>query len=131
MLPWWLRKMAISIISTKKEFLCVSGDSKPTDIVVGSEMYETDTGSTYVFDGAAWVKIRDLAVSVSNDLWDDTRFDWTSGDLDYKGKNETHKALVTATDWQIYKYTWAAGLPTRIEGPLEGSWTGRAALSWA
>ncbi len=64
------------------------------------------------------------------ELWLDQRFDYTSGSLDYKGVNETHKALITDTDWYVWKYTWSSGNCTRIEGPLKGSWQGRAALSW-
>ena len=124
--------MTVSIISTRKEFLCESGDVKPTDVVTGSEMYETDTGSTYIFNGVAWVEKVDSLVSLSTDLWNDQRFDFTSGDLDYKGLSKTHKASTAAGNlWSIWKYTWAVGLPTRIEGPLIGNWDGRAALSWA
>ena len=101
-------------------------------MVTGSEMYETDTGSTYVFNGVAWVEIKDSVVSISSDLWNDQRFDFTSGDLDYKGYSETHKASTAAGNlWSIWKFTWAAGLPTRIEGPLIGNWDGRVALLWA
>jgi hypothetical protein len=60
----------------------------------------------------------------------DKLFDFTSGYLDYKGVNVAHDASEGATDWEITKYTWAAGILARIEGPLEGSWTGRAALAW-
>jgi len=124
--------MTVSIISTRKEFLCVSADVKPTDVVTGSEMYETDTGSTYIFNGVAWVEKVDSLVSLSSDLWNDQRFDFTSGDLDYKGLSKTHKASTAAGDlWSIWKFTWATRLPTRIEGPLIGNWDGRAALSWA
>ena len=71
--------------------------------------------------------------AVPNDdfMWYDQRMDYTTGDLDYRGVSKTHKADVGDDVWWIWKYTWAAGDCTRIEGPLLGNWTGRAALAWA
>lgn len=63
--------------------------------------------------------------------WKDQRFDWTSGNLDYKAFNATHKAATSDATWYIWKYTYSAGNLTRTEGPLEGSYDGRAALAWA
>jgi hypothetical protein len=60
----------------------------------------------------------------------EARLDWTSGDIDYQGVNEVKGADEGATTWLIWKFTWAGGKPTRIEGPLEGSWTNRASLDW-
>jgi len=77
----------------------------------------------------AWER---MVTPIEDNYWKDIRFDFTTGDLDYKGCSVTHKAAEGAGDlWYIWKYTWAAGLPTRIEGPLVGNWTGRAALDWA
>ena len=61
----------------------------------------------------------------------DQLFDYTSGNLDYKGINESHKAATSATNWLIWKYTWSDSNNTRIEGPLEGAWDNRASLDWA
>jgi len=54
--------MTVSIISTRKEYLCNSGDEKPTaSILSGSFMYEVDTGLTYIYSGKDWVEKRDPA----------------------------------------------------------------------
>ena len=76
--------------------------------------------------------IRDrLTISVLNGYWHDQRYAYSGDDMIYKGCHHTHKADEGDTDWVIWKYTYTAGNVTRIEGPLEGSWTGRAALDWA
>lgn len=60
-----------------------------------------------------------------------TKFDFTSGNLDYIGKNMRVKAGDGDADWMITKYNWSAGGEIdNIQGPLMGSWTNRAALSW-
>jgi hypothetical protein len=41
---------------TKVRYVCLSTDTKPTDVVVGAEIYETDTGDTYIYSGSAWVE---------------------------------------------------------------------------
>jgi len=54
--------MTVSIISTRKEYLCNSDDEKPIEnMLSGAFMYESDTGLTYVFSGTAWVEKRDPA----------------------------------------------------------------------
>ncbi len=55
------------------------------------------------------------------------KYDWTSGNLDYKGVNGNSDAADADTDWTIYKYTWVADNPTQIQ-ERQGSWTGRALL---
>ena len=45
--------MAITYIPNSKKYLCLSTDTKP-DLVVGDEMFESDTGITYAFDGTDW-----------------------------------------------------------------------------
>ena len=76
--------------------------------------------------------IRDrMTIAVLSGIWHDTRFDYDEGDnLLYKGVHELHDAAVTAVDWEVWKYTWDTGNCVRIEGPLRGTWDGRAALSW-
>lgn len=66
----------------------------------------------------------------SDERWNDRRFDYTSGDLDYIGKHKKHNALTSDTQWVIIKYTWSGSNCTRIEGPLIGAWDDRASLSW-
>ena len=54
--------MAVSIISTRKEYLCDSDDDKPTEnMLPGSFMYEVDTGLTYIYNGKTWTEKRDPA----------------------------------------------------------------------
>ena len=54
--------MAVSIISTRKEYLCNSDDEKPTEnMLSGAFMYEVDTGLTYIYNGDAWTEKRDPA----------------------------------------------------------------------
>ena len=54
--------MAVSIISTRKEYLCNSDDEKPTEnILPGAFMYEVDTGLTYIYNGDTWTEKRDPA----------------------------------------------------------------------
>ena len=62
--------------------------------------------------------------------WLDQRFDYTSGDLDYKGAHSMHMAPMGDGGWYIWRYTWLAGDLVRIQGPLRGSWTDRALLKW-
>jgi hypothetical protein len=76
------------------------------------------------------MRIEGGLVIIENDDSKDQRQDYTSGEMDYRGTNAIHKAATTATTWQITKYTWVSSNCTRVEGPLEGSWDGRAALSW-
>ena len=86
-----------------------------------------------VVDGVAYqrVKISVGEDGVASDSWKDQKFDYTSGDLDYKGLSVTHNAATDAGDlWSIWKYTWVGDNPTRIEGPIIGNWDDRAGLSW-
>jgi len=76
------------------------------------------------------VDLTDVEDLLSSDYWKDLRLDWTSGDLDYKGLNTDHDAATDAATWYIWKFTWSGSNPTRIEGPLVGTWDGRAALGW-
>ena len=55
------------------------------------------------------------------------KFDWTTGNLDYKGVNVNADAADGDTDWIIYKYTWVGSNPTVIL-KRTGSWTGRSLL---
>lgn len=60
----------------------------------------------------------------------DTRMEYSSGDLIYRGLHATHKAATSDTSWLIFKYTWSGEDLVRIEGPLSGSWDNRASLAW-
>ena len=58
-------------------------------------------------------------------------FEYSGSDMIYRGINITHKAATSATNWVVWKYTYTTSLLVKIEGPLVGSWDGRAALDWA
>jgi len=64
--------------------------------------------------------------------WLDERYDYAGGtNVIYMGKNLTHNAAQAAVTWYVWKFTWdASNNCTRKEGPLVGSWAGRAALGW-
>jgi len=63
--------------------------------------------------------------------WKDQRFAWSTGNLLYRGVHKLHDATITSTDWVIWKFTHDTdGNVTRIEGPIIGSWDGRALLGW-
>jgi len=75
--------------------------------------------------------IRDLKAIIGLDAyWRDVRIEYSGGNILYKGANYFHNPATSDTNWEIWKYTWGADGPTRIEGPLPGSWDGRTALSW-
>ena len=73
-----------------------------------------------------------LTIAVLGGIWKDVRFDYGTGDLDYRGCNITHKAATDEETWEIWKFTYdVSNNVTRIEGPLSGSWDNRASLDWA
>ena len=67
---------------------------------------------------------------LNNHGWKATNYDYTSGDLDYKGMNTKVVALDSDPNWRIWKYTWGGGNMTKLQGPLVGTWTGRGSLGW-
>jgi len=80
------------------------------------------------FTGDLTVTMGDVERLLADNYWKDKRLDWTSGDLDYMGVNVTAGAATNAATWYVFKYTWASGNCTRIQGPVVGSWDGRPAL---
>jgi len=72
-----------------------------------------------------------VIIQDKDDYWKDKRLEYSSGNLVYRGYNTTNKASTSAQDWHIWKYTWSSGDLTRIQGPLVGTWDGRASLDWA
>jgi hypothetical protein len=76
--------------------------------------------------------IRDRqTIAILGGIWHDQKFEWdTSGNLIYIGMHEMHPMPDSDDDFEIFKLTWTSGNLTRMEGPLRGSWTGRAALAW-
>jgi YD repeat-containing protein len=73
-----------------------------------------------------------LTIAVLDGIWHDVRIAYdSSGYLIYRGVHEMHNIATTNADWEIWKYTNdTSGRVTRIEGPLRGSWDGRASLLW-
>jgi len=67
---------------------------------------------------------------LNDHVWKATKYDYTSGDLDYKGLNTDECATDGDTSWRIWKYTWDGGNMTKLQGPLVGTWTGRSGLGW-
>lgn len=58
--------MAVTQIRGGKKFHCLKADTKPTTgVTMGSKLLETDTGSVWEYNGAAWVP-------VSPEIADDT-----------------------------------------------------------
>ena len=76
--------------------------------------------------------IRDRnTIAVLGGIWHDQRFDYAGGsNLIYRGVHEMHDMSTANEDWEIWKYTYSGSDIIRIEGPLRGSWDGRAALVW-
>jgi len=62
--------------------------------------------------------------------WKDSRYDSTSGNLDYKGLNRIANSSGSESNWQIWKFTWSSGNLIRKQGPIEGKWDDRASLGW-
>lgn len=57
--------MAVKLIIDKKEFLGVSGDTKPTLKMgsVGAKFYELDTGKIFIWDGDSWEVLEKVAIT--------------------------------------------------------------------
>ena len=62
--------------------------------------------------------------------WKEKQIAYTSNLPDYVGCHYIKGAADGDTKWEIWKFSWTGVDCTRIEGPLTGSWTGRAALDW-
>jgi hypothetical protein len=68
---------------------------------------------------------------LANTYWKDKRFDYAGGsNIIYMGVNSVSNADAGASTWFIYKLTYSGSDVTRVQGPLEGSWSNRASLSW-
>jgi len=71
-----------------------------------------------------------IVVDSGESYWKDRRYEYDTGDLIYRGVNTEPSASTSATTWHIYKYTWDVDDLVRLQGPLSGSWDGRAGLGW-
>ena len=76
--------------------------------------------------------IRDRnTIAILDGIWHDQRFEYNvGGDLIYKGVHEMHNIAITDDNWEVWKFTYDGANVVRVEGPLRGSWDGRAALLW-
>ena len=76
--------------------------------------------------------IRDRnTIAILGGIWHDERKDYdVGGNLIYRGVHEMHNIAVTDENWEVWKYTYTGSNVVRIEGPLRGTWDGRATLAW-
>lgn len=82
--------------------------------------------------GDLTVSMGDVEKLLAGNYWHDARYEYSSGNLIYKGLSTTHKAATnTGNLWWIWKHTWVSGELTRTEGPLNDDWDDRAGLAWA
>jgi hypothetical protein len=116
--------------SVIKNYSGLSSETKPTiaagtAVPNGSRWREVDTGLAYHFNLAddAWY----LDESESKVV----RMEYSGDNLIYRGINKAHKAATSSATWVVYKYTYTGTDLTMIEGPLIGTWDGRASLDWA
>jgi len=54
--------VAGTLINRHQKYQCLSTDTKPVTEKVGAEIFETNTGATFRFDGTTWKKITSAAV---------------------------------------------------------------------
>ena len=71
-----------------------------------------------------------LVTFVEWDQWGTSRFDYSGSDLVYIGRHTDHDAATNDKAWAIRKLVYSGSDLVRIEGPLMGTWDGRAALGW-
>ena len=76
------------------------------------------------------ITMGDVEKLLADNYWHDTRYDFTGNNPIYIGKHTTHDVATSDTGWFIWKFSWSGNNPTRKEGPLVGSWDGRAGLGW-
>jgi hypothetical protein len=48
--------MTVQLITSHKEFLGLSSDTKPPLTGIGGKFFETDTGQEYVWNGEEWIE---------------------------------------------------------------------------
>jgi len=125
----------------------VDPDNKAPVIVAVEDVSQTLRINNWVWNTVtlAWERMKQPTLELTGDLtvtmgdverlladnyWKDQRLEYSGGDLIYKGFNTTHKAATDAATWYIWKFTWSGSDCVRIEGPLVGSWDGKAGLAW-
>ena len=82
--------------------------------------------------GDLTVTLGDVEKLLAGHYYKDALYEYSGGNLIYKGLSTTHKASQsTGNLWWIWKYTWTSGDLVRTEGPLNDDWDDRAGLAWA
>jgi hypothetical protein len=116
---------------TLRQLPVADGGTDTPHNVQGDSSVGSQHVTQWVWDpiGLAWVRMTQPGAESAAPHFDQ-RLDFTSGDLDYLGKHATNGASQSDSAWLIWKFTWASGNCTRIQGPLTGAWTNRASLSW-
>jgi len=104
--------VAITLIHRHANYQCLSTDTKPATARIGDEVFETDTGSTWRYDGALWKKVTSAAI-------DNTTYARTT--IDY-GHHEVH----SGSKYYIEGYAElgvAATLFVKLVTPAGGKWS--------
>jgi hypothetical protein len=60
--------MTIKLVISKREYIGLSGDTKPIAAPAGSTFHELDTGKKYIFDSQDWQEDISLIYSVSQGM---------------------------------------------------------------
>jgi len=91
--------MAYKVIPgvTPKSWIGLSTDTKPTEPLVGSTVYDTDNGTEWIFDGSDWVVKRVLSITIPTTI----DLQQVAGDYD----------LYTATGGTVYIVGFRITLP--------------------
>lgn len=86
---------------------------------------ESNIAPTSLRGGLEWAEGLGWLRHPINGVYPYEQYDYTSGNLDYKGINTDRSADDADTDWIIFKYTWVSNNCTKIQMRIT-SWTNRA-----
>jgi hypothetical protein len=86
---------------------------------------ESNIAPTSLRGSLTWAKGLGWLRNPVNGVFPYEQFDYTSGNIDYKGINTDIAAADTDPDWIIFKYTWTGDNCTKIQMRIT-SWTLRA-----
>ena len=76
------------------------------------------------------VEMGDIEKLLAANYWKEQRYEFSGNNPIYKGLHTTIGAATSNTNWYIWKFTFTGNNPTRIQGPIVGSWDNRASLGW-
>lgn len=81
--------------------------------------------------GDLTVTMGDVEKILAGNYWKQERYDYdVNGNAIYIGRHLSATEVEGDTAWWIWKLTWTDGAMTRKQGPITGTWTGRAGLGW-